>query len=100
MRRRGRTITSWCRRWWNEAACAAVQGDPMCLICEQEDLYFLYLERLDRARKAARGETAPPNPNWLWPELATASPAGAAEQAPTPRRAEPKPGFACDTPGE
>jgi hypothetical protein len=63
----------------------------MCLMCEEEDLYFLYLERLEAARKAARGETAPPNPSWLWPGVAQ----GAAAPEPT---AKPGPGFVCDAP--
>jgi hypothetical protein len=50
----------------------------MCLMCEQEDLYFLYLERVEQARRAARGEGAPANANWLWPAVTTgASPAAA-----------------------
>jgi hypothetical protein len=65
----------------------------MCLMCEEEDLYFLYLERLAAARKAARGETASPNPSWLWPTLAQAAPATA--PAPT---AKPPSGFICDAP--
>jgi hypothetical protein len=64
----------------------------MCLACEQEDLYFLYLERLEQARKAARGEQAPPDPNWMWPGAAAP---GVAAQAP---RAEAKAAFVCDTP--
>jgi hypothetical protein len=63
----------------------------MCLMCEEEDLYFLYLERLEAARKAARGETAPPNPSWLWPSLAHDA------SAPEPT-AKPRPGFICDAP--
>jgi hypothetical protein len=63
----------------------------MCLMCEEEDLYFLYLERLEAARKAARGETAPPNPSWLWPALTQ----GAAAPEPTAKRV---PGFVCDAP--
>jgi len=63
----------------------------MCLMCEQEDLYFLYLERLEAARKAARGETASANPSWLWPTLTqSASPAA------TEPSAKPRPGFICD----
>jgi hypothetical protein len=65
----------------------------MCLMCEEEDLYFLYLERLDQARKAARGETAPPNPSWLWPTLAQ----GASAAGPEPV-AKARPGFICDAP--
>jgi hypothetical protein len=67
----------------------------MCLICEEEDLYFLYLERLERARKAARGEAAPPNANWLWPTLAPSAPAKAAEGA---KPGGESPRFTCDAP--
>jgi hypothetical protein len=71
----------------------------MCLACEQEDLYFLYLERLEQARRAAFGENRAPNPSWMW------SAASASEPAPAPQ-AEPnstaKPAarnaFVCDTP--
>jgi hypothetical protein len=65
----------------------------MCLMCEEEDLYFLYLERLDQARKAARGETLSPNPSWLWPHLAEGASAAASEPA-----AKPRSGFICDAP--
>ena len=65
----------------------------MCLMCEEQDLYFLYLERLEQARKAARGETAPPNPSWLWPTLVQSTSAAAVEPVPTPRS-----GFVCDAP--
>jgi hypothetical protein len=64
----------------------------MCLMCEQEDLYFLYLERLEQARRAARGEGAPANANWLWPTVATGA-------SPTAHpRVDAKPAFVCDTP--
>jgi hypothetical protein len=64
----------------------------MCVMCEEEDRYFLYLEQLERAQKAARGETAPPNPNWLWPTFAAT-----AEPPAKPRK---QPTFVCDAPGE
>ena len=93
----------------------------MCFACEQEDLYFLYLERLEQARRAAFGEQRAPNPNWMWsgapaPEVAPApaqraafgekpapnanwmwsgTPAAAAAPAP---RVTPKSAFVCDTP--
>ena len=82
------------------------EREPMCLMCEEEDLYFLYLEQRERAEKAARGETAPPDPNWLWPSFATAQSAGPAPasfgrnealRAPLPRK---QPTFVCDTPDE
>jgi hypothetical protein len=69
----------------------------MCLMCEQEDLYFLYLERLEQEKRLARGVVSPPDANWLWPALA-AAPADA--PAPAAPRRETKPGFICDTPGE
>ena len=46
----------------------------MCLMCEEEDLYFLYLERLEREKKAARGETSAPDANWLWRASSVAQP--------------------------
>jgi hypothetical protein len=89
----------------------------MCLMCEQEDLYFLYLERVEQARRAARGEGSPANANWLWPTVAAAaSPAAThvpAKPVPDPDRGwvpvrehaplnEPrldvKSSFVCDTP--
>jgi len=70
----------------------------MCFACEQEDLYFLYLERFEQARRAAFGEHRAPNPNWMW-SGANASetpaprpePKGAAKSAATSA-------FVCDTP--
>jgi hypothetical protein len=72
----------------------------MCLMCEQEDLYFLYLARIEQARRAARGEQAQPNPHWMWPGAAgaQAAPAPTADAAqPAPRAAE-ESAFVCDTP--
>jgi len=63
----------------------------MCLMCEEQDLYFLYLERVEQARRIARGETAEPNPSWLWPTAARF----AAPAMPEPVA---KPGFVCDAP--
>jgi hypothetical protein len=65
----------------------------MCLACEQEDLYFLYLERLEQARRAAFGEKPAANPNWMW----GSAPAPAAAPAEA-SRATPKSAFVCDTP--
>jgi hypothetical protein len=57
----------------------------MCLMCEGEDLYLLYLERRERAQKAARNQSAPPNPNWLWLALTScAAEARAATTQPIP----------------
>jgi hypothetical protein len=70
----------------------------MCLACEQEDLYFLYLERIEQARRAARGEQAKPNAGWMWgnaaPAASSAVPAAAAP-APAPRGTT---AFVCDAP--
>ena len=71
----------------------------MCLMCEEEDLYFLYLERLERENKAARGESSPPDAHWLWPALASAQPADAAQVTAAKTRPAAKPTFACDAPG-
>jgi hypothetical protein len=72
----------------------------MCLMCEEQELYDLYLEQLERARNAASGETTAPNANWMWPRFtqpaATAEPA--ATVAPTARAETSR--FICDTPGE
>ena len=72
----------------------------MCLMCEEEDLYFLYLEQRERAEKLARGETSPPDPGWLWPSFATGqAPAAAASQpAATAESTKPRNSFVCDTP--
>jgi hypothetical protein len=63
----------------------------MCLMCEEQDLYFLYLERVEQARRIARGEIVEPNPGWLWPTAARSE----APAAPEPVA---KPGFVCDAP--
>jgi hypothetical protein len=73
----------------------------MCLMCEQEDLYFLYLEQRERAEKRARRETSPPDPNWLWPAFVAAErPAPPARPAQPTEAIEPRPrpAIACDTP--
>ena len=62
-------------------------------MCQEEDLYFLYLERIEREKRAARGETAPPDANWLWRMPGPGPSPDAASAAPgTGSR------FACDTP--
>jgi hypothetical protein len=80
----------------------------MCLMCEEEDLYFLYLEQRERAEKLARGETSSPDPGWLWPAFVAAgaplaAPARLAAPAPPAESSEAaKPrapsAFVCDTP--
>jgi hypothetical protein len=73
----------------------------MCLMCEEQELYDLYLEQLERARLAALGEARAPNANWMWPRFA--QPAGASAPEPTAETAAPRAGksaFVCDTPGE
>ena len=42
----------------------------MCVLCAEEDLYFLFLERKLRAERAARGESMPASATWLWPAFA------------------------------
>jgi hypothetical protein len=64
----------------------------MCVLCQEEDLYFLYLEQMEREAKAARGETSAPSANWMWPNLApreTIAPAAAKPAASA---------FVCDAP--
>jgi hypothetical protein len=69
----------------------------MCLMCQEEDLYFLYLEQRERAQQRERGETAPADPNWLWPSFVTASASAIpVSQAPPERAADRKSGFTCD----
>jgi hypothetical protein len=68
----------------------------MCLACEQEDLYFLYLERLEQARRAAFGENRAPDPNWMW-SAASETPAPQAEPKGTAKPAA-RNAFVCDTP--
>ena len=69
----------------------------MCLMCQEEDLYFLYLEQRERERQRERGDTNAANPNWLWPSFVT-PPANTAASAPAaaPERVAPKPAFTCD----
>jgi hypothetical protein len=94
------------KTWMAGTSPAMTEREPMCLMCEEEDLYFLYLERRERAERTARGETSPPNPNWLWPSFATAQSAGPApvslarhEALETPLPCK-QPSFVCDTPDE
>jgi hypothetical protein len=68
----------------------------MCLMCQEEDLYFLYLERMEREKRAARGEISPPDANWLWRAADRGEPAAAATAASTAPRADSR--FSCDTP--
>jgi hypothetical protein len=68
----------------------------MCLMCEEEDLYFLYLERMEREKRAARGEIAPPDANWLWRTAPAGQPAAAAKAASDAPRGDSR--FACDSP--
>jgi hypothetical protein len=74
----------------------------MCLMCEEQELYDLYLEQLERARLAALGETRAPDANWMWPGFAqpagAPAPQPAAAETPAPRTN--KSAFVCDTPGE
>jgi hypothetical protein len=77
----------------------------MCLMCEQEDLYFLYLEQREQAEKRARREISPPDPNWLWPAFVATPSRLEPEQLAKPERAvEPPeatkthPTFVCDAP--
>jgi hypothetical protein len=79
----------------------------MCLMCEQEDLYFLYLEQRERAEKRSRREISPPDPNWLWPAFVAMPsrkvPARSAEpkravEPPEATKPRPDPTFVCDEP--
>jgi hypothetical protein len=73
----------------------------MCLLCQEEDLYFLYLEQMAREAKAARGETDPAQANWMWPSFAKTDASGEVTTAPAPTSAQ-KPAqtsaFVCDDP--
>jgi hypothetical protein len=66
----------------------------MCLMCQEEDLYFLYLERMERERRAARGEVVQPDASWLWRSAREAQAAEAPAKAPSPAVSP----FACDVP--
>ena len=65
----------------------------MCLMCQEEDLYFLYLERMEREKRAARGEISPPDAKWLWRAAGEPAAAKAASDAP---RGDSR--FSCDAP--
>ena len=72
----------------------------MCVLCQEEDLYFLYLEQMERAAKAQRGETDGARANWMWPSFAQPAAAAAPGLAFTPA-AVPAPAastFVCDEP--
>jgi hypothetical protein len=68
----------------------------MCLMCQEEDLYFLYLERIEREKKAARGETSPPDAGWLWRTPGPAQPSRAADATGAEPPADTR--FTCDMP--
>jgi len=72
----------------------------MCLMCQEEDLYFLYLEQMEREAKAARGEAAATQANWMWPSFAKADAIAAPAAAPaTPNVPAAVPSaFVCDDP--
>ena len=71
----------------------------MCLLCQEEDLYFLYLEQMERAVKAARGEAeAAPQANWMWPNFAQADTSAAPKPAQAGGAATPQSAFVCDAP--
>ena len=72
------------------------EGEAMCLMCEEEDLYFLYLERMEREKRLARGEVSPPDANWLWRPSSPAQPSATADEGRTPPRSNPQ--FSCDAP--
>jgi hypothetical protein len=67
----------------------------MCLMCQEEDLYFLYLERMEREKRAARGEISPPDANWLWRTASAGEPAAAKPASDAPRGDS---RFSCDAP--
>jgi hypothetical protein len=71
----------------------------MCFACEQEDLYFLYLERLEQARQAAFGENRAPNPNWMWAGASANAAALTPDAEPkATRKTAARNAFVCDTP--
>ena len=75
----------------------------MCLLCQEEDLYFLYLEQMEREAKAARGEAeAAPQANWMWPSFARSEVPDDAVTVPRPAEtgaaAATKSAFVCDDP--
>jgi hypothetical protein len=74
----------------------------MCLMCQEEDLYFLYLEQMEREAKAARGEVATTQANWMWPSFAKSDaisvPADPAAPAKTNAPAATPSAFVCDDP--
>jgi hypothetical protein len=73
----------------------------MCLLCQEEDLYFLYLEQMEREAKAARGDAAPAQANWMWPSFAKGEGADAISVPPsagTGAGPAPASAFVCDDP--
>jgi hypothetical protein len=72
----------------------------MCLLCQEEDLYFLYLEQMEREARAARGETGEAQANWMWPSFAKGGTATDAITVPAPSARTPaqKSAFVCDDP--
>ena len=84
--------------WWRGPRILGSTDErgPMCLMCEEQDLYFLALERRERMLRAARGEAPMPDPAWLWPAFGASPSARIA----LPPATKPRATFVCDTPGE
>src|SRR6266850_5204943 len=77
MRRKRKTISSWCRRWWNKVHSVFKRsgyrfalrkrveqrsfkiGSPMCLLCDDEKAYQAYMNYLDAMER--QGKAADPD---------------------------------------
>src|SRR5690348_15588168 len=63
MRRRPRTISSWCRRSWNNTQPPKQRTSPlMCMLCDDEKAYQAYMNYLDvMERQKAEGKELDPD---------------------------------------
>jgi hypothetical protein len=68
----------------------------MCVLCGEEDLYFLFLDRQVQAERAARGETTPASASWLWPAFAQSGAASSSPQANGDKKTNKRSVFTCD----
>jgi hypothetical protein len=68
----------------------------MCVLCAEEDFYFLFLDRQLQAERAARGEATPASAGWLWPAFAQNGAASSSARANGDENTGKRSVFTCD----